>query len=403
MINYHITPKSPLIFRDGKPFGTEDNIADTLPFPLPSTLAGALRTAWAESENLDYTKAEDIAKIKKKAVYGPMLTCTENSVTTLLFPAPADSICLNDGESGNKIYRLKPENIDDATETMEEGTDLPDGLLPVFLSNDNKGKPAKDSPKFWHFDNMLDWLKDDSVCELSAKDQGIQNLPIETRTHVSIDATTHTAKPGHLFQTAGLDFSRQRKTRLTHKKEWGWEAAEYGIACAFQEEIPDDYRTIGGESRLGHIQKNEKLIPECPQELSATLATAKYFRLILVTPAIFKKGYLPDWLDETTMQGTFRNMKLKLKAVSVPRWQAGISWDMAATGEKHNSKKGKGMRSLKRLAPAGTVYWFEKESGSFDAQGFWLTSISDEHSHEQDGYGLTLPGIWTNPENTSDK
>ncbi len=392
MINYHIIPKAPLIFRDGKPFGTEDNIADTLPFPLPSTLAGALRTAWADSKKLDFENKEDIAKIKKKAVCGPILTCTQNSCTELLFPAPADSICLNNGKTESKIHRLKPIEI---AGDEEEGTDLLNGLLPVFLNSIIKGKPAKDMPKFWKYNNMLNWLLNDNSTDLVARNQGIQNLPIETRTHVSIDPKTHTARPGYLFQTAGLDFSCRRKTSSTdsNNKNWGWEETVYGIACSFQEDIADTFRTIGGESRLGYIKKEESLIPECPDELIKALANATYFRLILITPAIFKKGYIPDWLDEKSLQGNFRNMKLTLKAVSVPRWQAGTSWDMACEA----SKGGKGMRGLKRLAPAGTVYWFEKEPGSFNAEGFWLTSISDEHSHEQDGYGLTLPAVWTSP------
>ncbi|MFW5443053.1 MAG: type III-B CRISPR module-associated Cmr3 family protein [Methylococcaceae bacterium] len=389
MINYHITPRAPLIFRDGKPFGTEDNIADTLLFPLPSTLAGALRTAWADSEKLDYNNDDDIAKIKKKAVCGPILTCTQNNITELMFPAPADSVCLNDGYAASTIYRLKPADI---ASNEIEGTDLPGGLLPVFLENNIKGKPAKDTPKFWKFNKMRDWLLNDDIVALDADEQGIQNLPIEVRTHVSIDPQSHTAKAGYLFQTAGLDFSCQRKTSLSNSncKSWGWKDAEYGIACSFQENIPDTFRTIGGESRLGYIRKEETLIPECPIELTKALANARYFRLILITPAIFKKGYIPGWLDES-FQGTFRNMKLTLKAVSISRWQAGTSWDMASVG----SKDGKGMRGLKRLAPAGTVYWFEKEPGSFNAEGFWLTSISDDHVHDQDGYGLTLPAVWT--------
>ena len=397
MYDYHITPKQPLIFRDGKPFGTSDNaLAETWPFPQPSTISGAMRTAWAESQNKDYSKKEDIKAIKRKAVCGPLLTChKEGETPQLLFSTPADSICLsNKTDQTNYIYRLSPEKLAEG-----QGTDLHEKLSPVFLNNAPKDKPAKNAPLFWHYDKMLKWLKHDNLLEnIPAKPQGIEALPVELRTHVSINPETQTAKAGHLFQTAGLDFGKQQKNpEKKYQKQGGWVEHEYGLACSFQEEIPDTLRTIGGESRLGKIEKLDGLIPKCPQTLITAISKAKAFRLILATPAIFKKGYLPEWISPETMEGSCRGMTLRLHAVSVKRWQPGTSWDMASS----ESKNGKGMRSLQRLTPAGTVYWFEVLSGVMDADGFWLTSISDQR--ECDGYGLTLPGVWNIPENMKER
>lgn len=390
MFNYKISPQQPLLFRDGKPFGRDTNIADTLPFPLPSTLAGAMRTAWADQAGKDYSNKEDIEAIKRKSVCGPLLTYTKNQKTQLLFPTPADSTCLKPKDKNESyIYRLKPQKMN----TEGEGINLPNQhLSPVFMLQDIKGKPAKDSPKFWHENNMLDWLQSDDSDKLIAKEQGIQNLPVETRTHVAIKKDTQTAKNGHLFQTTGLDFGRTRKNQPdSQQPQWGWQNYELGLACQFQEEIKTTYRSIGGESRLARIEQDNKLIPDCPNQLAVSINQQKGFRLILVTPAIFKNGYLPDWIKDD-MTADYRGMKLKLHAVSINRWQAGISWDMAANNDKHNSKNGKGMNSLKRLAPSGSVYWFEIIEGTMQSEGFWLTSISDER--DNDGYGLTLPGIW---------
>jgi len=393
MFSYKLSPKQPLIFRDGKPFGTDDNMADTLLFPLPSTIAGAMRTAWAETNEKDYKKS------LKKSVIGPFLTCTDTETNTsqLLFPAPADAVCLKPKDKPESyIYRLTPQKIKE-----NEGVNLPsEKLKPVFMIQDIKGKPAKDSPKFWHQDKLTAWLLDDTSDQLTAKDQGVQNLPIETRTHVSIKPKEQTAKQGHLFQTAGLDFGRARhlEPEGNEKKQWGWENKEFGLACQFSGEIPETLRTIGGESRLGHIKKQDGLIPECPIDLSVAINKNRAFRLMLVTPAIFEKGYIPDFIGEETMQGTYHEVKLKLHAVAVNRWQAGTSWDMAIAA----SKKGKGMRSLKRLVPAGTVYWFEfLESENINVESFWLTSIAGERV--RDGYGITLPGVWNIPVNIKQK
>jgi CRISPR-associated protein Cmr3 len=355
-----------------------------------------MRTAWAESGAKDYSNAKDIKSIKRKGVCGPLLTCTDNNGTEILFPTPADSWCLTH-EAETTIYRLVPKALQQG-----EGTDIKPKLNPIFpLVNDNeklKGKPAKDTLKFWFYKNMQAWLLSDTSDQLPANEQGIQNLPVEIRTHVSINPETHTARTGHLFQTAGLDFSRQRAVSDENNKQWGWQQKEYALACQFQEDFGNTYRTIGGESRLGKIEKVDNLIPDCPSELGKIINQSKGFRLILVTPAIFEQGYIPDWIDKDSMQGNYRGMKLKLHAVAVSRWQAGTSWDMASTA----SKTGKGMRSLKRLVPAGTVYWFERLSGTIQASGFWITSISNEDKPEQranDGYGLTILGIWNIPEN----
>jgi len=398
MYSYKITPKQPLIFRDGKPFGTDDNIADTLPFPLPSTIAGALRTAWADSEGKDYTDSKQIEKIKSTSVCGPLLTrsiFTETQETTeLLFPSPADAVCLlADNKTESHIYRLQPQNL-----KTGEGINQEDNLAPVFMIQKIKGKPSKDAPAFWSYKNMVDWLASDNSDELIASSQGGSSLAIETRTHVAIESKRKTAKAGHLFQTAGLDFGQHRKSNHQAEQDknraWGWEKEEYGLACEFSKEIPQTYRTIGGESRLGYIRRQDDLFPHCPIEISKAINQTKGFRLILITPAIFKNGYIPSFITDTkTMQGEYNGMKLKLHAVSMPRWQAGTSWDMAAKGEKHNSQKGKGMNSLKRLAPAGTVYWFELlEPKNMQVDSFWLSNLSDERAN--DGYGLTLPGVW---------
>ncbi|HZQ09120.1 MAG TPA: type III-B CRISPR module-associated Cmr3 family protein, partial [Anaerolineae bacterium] len=47
-----IEPRDPLIFRDGRPFNpTPGARAISLPFPYPSTLAGAVRTRVGQNEN----------------------------------------------------------------------------------------------------------------------------------------------------------------------------------------------------------------------------------------------------------------------------------------------------------------------------------------------------------------
>ena len=47
MHGYYLWPRAPLVFRHGRPFGGSE-MASTLPFPRPDTVAGALRARWVQ-------------------------------------------------------------------------------------------------------------------------------------------------------------------------------------------------------------------------------------------------------------------------------------------------------------------------------------------------------------------
>lgn len=389
MKDYLIEPKAPLMFRDGRNFGTDSGLAETLPFPRPSTLSGALRTAWAESQdNFHYDQAGK-ETLLAKTVQGPLLAeIDDQGDKQVLLPAPADSVCLTDESGKPSIHRLKPLTIN----TDKEGTDLPNQqLMPVFLKGGNNSKPSKQAPAFWYLEKMIEWLQDDNNSQsLPAKLQGICNLPVEVRTHVGINPDTQTNEISQLFQTAGLDFSERQlqDDEASVASQRGWQSSHYGLLMRFSDEIPDGYRTVGGEARLAKISNLASAWPICPQSLKDSLSKTRFFRLVLITPAIFVNGYLPNFIDPDSLQGRLGNLKVSLKAAAVPRWQAGTSWDML------QGKTGQGMRTVQRLVPAGAVYWFEiKHGDASQLANYWLTSISDER--QNDGYGLVAPGIWT--------
>jgi CRISPR-associated protein Cmr3 len=395
MSEYLLTPKAPLVFRDGKPFGTNDNQADTLPFPLPSTVAGAIRTAWAESQPaFDYNNPANIKSLLNKRVAGPLLLQTDATSGTqeICFPAPADSTCIKSvADDKDWVHRLYPKSNNS---TLDEGSDLPDGLLPVMLMQPVKGKVSSTAPRYWKHHALTEWLSSKTSEPTAAAPMGPLGLPQEVRTHVAIAPDHATSLQGHLFQTAGLDFGRSQRVSKhpdgSHKHS-GWNNTEYQLVSYFSEDLPATARTLGGEARLIQIERKAGLWPSCHPSLKAALLQRKSFRMVLATPAIFTNGYLPSWLNPQTLEGKLGKCPLtvKLRAAAIPRWQAGISWDMTAS----DSKKGKGMRGVQRLVPAGAVYWFDIiEGDSASLIDCWLISISDERAN--DGYGLILPGIW---------
>lgn len=385
MPSYNMLPKAPLLFRDGRPFGADAAyIAETLPFPLPSTVAGAFRTAYGDTHEVDFAKsAEELLKVD---VAGPLMTQvdTRGGTKKVLVPAPADALCLNEDE-GKIYYRLSPMALSDDT----EGMDLPDNLCPIVPTTKSKSKPASAAPAYWHLDRMVDWLSNDTILKVKAERAGVERLPIEVRTHLGVDRKTLTAEHGRLFETSGLDFGEQK---FSGKKNNGWCSHHYGLLVHSTAELNSTYRTLGGESRLACIERDDTLWPACPEKLKKELCSSRGIRLQLVTPAIFDHGWKPGWLDDnlTGVLPGVGDLRVKLRAAAVPRWQAVSGWDMRL---KANGKKQRGPKAVRRMVPAGAVYWFEVLSGSLSAAGaIWLKSISDQQAN--DGFGLAVPGVW---------
>ncbi|MCU7863532.1 MAG: type III-B CRISPR module-associated protein Cmr3, partial [Candidatus Thiodiazotropha sp. (ex Lucinoma borealis)] len=149
MSEYLIRPKAPLLFRNAKPFASGEGGAETLPFPSPATISGAMRTAWAEQQKqgqgLEYTK-ENAELLRKKQVLGPLLVSEKPGCTQLLMLTPRDSLCLDNMKGERIIYRIAPEQLGEG-----EGCDLPnESLLPLHLQTNDSNKPSADAPAFWY-------------------------------------------------------------------------------------------------------------------------------------------------------------------------------------------------------------------------------------------------------------
>lgn len=116
---------------------------------------------------------------------------------------------------------------------------------------------------------------------------------------------------------------------------------------------------LGGESRSASyktIAENE-LVEEFKKiranaELKTALEGQNRFKLYLAAPAIFDNGWFPDFLDKD-YTGKIGSLKVKLKAAAVGKGVPVGGWDLARKRPK----------TMFRAAPAGSVYYFEKEGG----------------------------------------
>ncbi|MER3405142.1 MAG: hypothetical protein C4289_08260 [Chloroflexota bacterium] len=277
-----------------------------------------------------------------------------------------------------------------------EGCNLPQTngqqLLPIKIVTTQKFDPAG---AFWSLEATVGWLL--GKPELPPESERWSDLPDDTRVHVSIDRDRLTFREGHLFTATGRAFGPAVRRRKPDAKVE--EVPETAILCrvripeALQWHPARTFVPIGGERRHAllepepHLATNPWVIPE---ELAQKLQGKTHFRLQLVTPAIFRHGWRPGWLtprrqDDAPEQ--LRGLKLSLRAMAAGRRVAISGWDVT-----HHCEK-----PLRYAMPAGSVLFFEaSESLTIEeVRRLWLVPIADGARNRRDGFGLALPGVWT--------
>lgn len=380
-----ISPRDPLLFRDGRPFSSDPGSrAKSMPFPTPGTLIGALRTRGGTDNNGLWNPNEH-EQVLQYTMRGPLLLQhpDQPKLEHLLLPAPLDAVMLDK----QRIRALKPLQINN-----DENTNLE--LAPVgFATIDphDKSKP-EGMPRYWHWSAYQRWLEQTQDQSITPDQLGNNGPTLETRTHVSMNPSSQTAVEGLLFATSALEFITCDKT---HSLSGATPLGLYA-EISHASNNPHPLFFLGGESRIAHFKdlpRSESLLPSIPTAIRATVIKTRACRVMLATPAYFKHGWKPEHLLQTSFGVTPH-----LKAAVIGKPQIISGWDYAL-------KKNKPTR---RLVPAGSVYYLhlEGEDTSINEwlDNHWLRNISDEdHKRDQisaftaseDGFGLCAIGTWT--------
>lgn len=387
--SYLIEPLAPLVFRSGKPFGPQSG-ADAALFPMPSSLAGLLRTVLADQQHKNQAFTEELSKtLRQTSVRGPLLARYIDAASPeLLLVKPADAMYV-DNDGITEVVRLLPKALD-----PDCGSDLPSHLLPVQMEKKLKGKP-KNGPQYWAIADFIAWQNEQAIDFEKLKENGLESLPNEQRTHVAISSETFASEDGKLFQTSGLDFGAPRRLAEKDQKEKkahnGWSDVRLGFWAKSDAQLASSLVTFGGERRLSQLSAQPKSMDptQCNTELAVQVRDAKGIKLTLLTPAIFANGYLPAWLDQTSLEGVIPHsdgLRVKLKACAIERWQAVSGFDLKEWRPK----------VMRKAVAAGAVYWFEVlgEVPDMLHQRLWLAAVSDDEQDQRDGFGMVLPAAW---------
>jgi CRISPR-associated protein Cmr3 len=384
MTTFTIQPHDAAVARDGRPFAAGLRMK-SLSWLYPSVVAGSLRTLMGKAADPAFPP-EQVERLKEIRVQGPLPLANRE----LFFPAPLD---LAIDAKTSRCIGARPRPVREG-----DRSNLPTGLDPVMLPEEIEEdfKPTA-PPAFWACGRMMAWLLNASGQGFAIPDgpeppqrrapaSGYLDAPAqEERTHTAVASDTSTAEESMLFQTVGLRFDEE--VSLAARAETG---NRFAAALA----ALDTIHPLGGERRLAHWQTVATDAWNCPDDMRTALGDmtpGAKVRMVLATPALFDGGWRPGWLDAKTLCGTppgLHHCELKLKGASVGRWQAisGYSLEMGKTGPKE----------MRRLAPAGSVYFFELVGRSAaELADRWLKPVSDRPADQGDGFGLALWGIWS--------
>ena len=391
MKTLHIEPRDPIIARDGRPSG-EGNRMRSLNWIYPSVLAGSVRTLLGktvspQTEARPFDDETLLDRVKETTVTGPF-PCAKDR---LFFSAPRD-VVIYEKDGQKKIMLLRPKRMAEG-----EGCDVPgDGCWPIDVTEDVK--PAK-SPAFWSQDLMVQWLTQDGAKDFTVPAEQSEDMldmfAKEDRVHASIDPKRFATKDGMLFSTEGLAISPDDlpayKARVKQK----------GIALVAKVSSPNaemedalsklcSWHPLGGERRLAYFKGQAHSDAwSCPNDVVSALAGAKGVRMVLATPALFAGGWLPGWLDQSSLEGSPPGctVRLRLRGACVGRWLPLSGWSL--------EKGRRGPKPVRRLVPDGSVYFFEVLSGDpQELRHVWLDCVSDEAQDRRDGFGASLWGVW---------
>lgn len=385
-----IHPHDPVIVRDARPF-RDGNRMRSLDWPYPSVLAGSVRTMIAKMKSVEFTP-DVVQALKKIRVWGPFAFFND----TLWFPAPNDIVMRNE-QGIQEFFQVAPVIPDDL---KGAGCNLPHtSLFPTLIQgyDGDDFKPGK-IPPLWSVDMMVSWLTlskmPGSFHEMARRGTGFMDLPMkESRVHSAIDPGTGSAREGMLFETMGLDFmcpgfnvSSSLAGRIEDSGDF------FDLSCI------DTIHPFGGKRRISYWKSGEEHYGwECPDIVRSSCEGSRFIRMVLVTPGIFTGGWLMGWLYEKdgylegTPPGFSDKVRLRLWSACIDRWRPLSGWNLEQDGNRE-----KGPKPMRRLVPAGSVYFFERVDGGMDdfVKDAWLCSVCDDEQDRMDGFGISVWGAW---------
>lgn len=371
-----LLPRDGFFAKDGRGWYTSaSGRGHGLDWPWPSTVLGALRSAWGRGEetrsNITFTPDDWRSKTLPIHLGRTLVLHRKLGVAWqaehATWPAPLDALWL---EGSNDVHRLDP--VPPIAPTLGRDDDEARESLWRPVPND-ASKPLA-APRWLGSEDFLSWLAGKTV-EVRSGDLALTR---RVQVHVGI-------RPEELTSDDGVLFSHDVVETLGPGGEWA-----IGVEVALPEGGLPSVAALGSDSRLARVESVPATVFQPPARvLEAFRTSSPGIRLVAATPLNFAKGWVPDGL--TAKGGVYRgrlpwlDYEVVLRAAFMSRPMHVSGWDMASNKPKPTS----------RMVPPGAVYFFEradgKPFGEEEAKRLWLAALG---TRINEGFGRVVPGVW---------
>ncbi|NPV45034.1 MAG: type III-B CRISPR module-associated protein Cmr3 [Firmicutes bacterium] len=352
-----------LFFRDGRPFAKGEETWGWGMFPpVPSVLYGALRSVYFSG---------DIGKLpmanERNDPTGKLeLTGSYISIENLsYFPLPLDCVQFKDAQKDeeDRVFVLNLFENNDGINSCPNGWILKySGNRPVAAV---EGSLISKTELFKYKiskTELFKYLKTGqgplTISRIS------KHLKSEAKIGNALSRATRRAEDEMLYR---VGMFRPKGLNLMVKFK-GLEIPERGLM------------KLGGEGKAAFYERVEN------EDFSADIEISdNRFKLYFAAPAIFKKGWLPSWIDvdeNGSFKGNYKGVRIRLLAAAVGKPLYVGGFDI----------KAKRPKPMFRSVPAGSVYYFQLEEGSISRviDFFHNKTVSDYYQAQ--GFGWALIG-----------
>ncbi len=389
---FFLYPSDVLFFRDAHSYGAgEDHIANSFFPPMPSTLAGAIRSAILGASPIDWN------------AYG-------NSKTTDLYPQIGNPDNLDNSHffmRGPFLATRSLENRTDGTDDevewftplpadsyqCEDNHDIEDEKIkyscmrpvetPYFNTDWNVGKNiiALTTPNFEHHDapEIQGWLSSVQLDDYFHASRDIHRTftqssyeefyKFEPRTGIAMDHDRRCTKESMLFTT--------RFVRL-----------DENIGLLFW--IDDNIRlpkngelALGGEKRAAHFEKISEEKINNLDRLNHMSKPCRKVKAVLLTPAYFSGCWQPK---NQSWEDFLKIPKTELISVSLGKPLFVGGWNLANKAKRH--------KTMYPYIPPGSVYYFEFPEPGIDRFSRAFTESPQSIDYSRLGFGQVILGEW---------
>lgn len=355
-----LKPNDTFFFRDGRPFTRgQQSEGYSIETPFPSTVMGALRTAYIAFRG-------DMAQFtsdKMKSVIGTKGSLLGASIQikgvflgrgneSLYYPTSRDLVSEKKSESAT-LYPLSMESQSDTFSSNSK--------LSTFLTWNNSAVQVEHTGGYISCDSLRKYLLGETS-GLTSENSGF--IIDEPKVGITRNHNTLTAAEGMLYRINMKRFSNS---------ELGFVVDVEGI-----DRFPKSAMIkLGGEGKSFTCsetsQEPDPLSDDDLTTLRKRVFNSGKFKLYLATPAIFKEGWYPTELHKD----------IELITAAVGNYVAVGGWDVAQGRPK----------ATYRAVPAGSVYYFQvindaKTDTILDCLHY--KNIGDQRT--QEGFGLAYVG-----------